>query len=149
MTAKEIGLWIGPGNHDKAYINGLLKSGQLDSARIWLQQHPTALSCIPELLADEAIEMTVRIGLDAIIEQLAASGELSSLTHSLGRLLDSVADSLCIDILHYLAMIGSPEAQGYIQACAARPHPEVQRTAKELLDELKMPTRPVKSTAPL
>ena len=82
MTANEIGLWISPGNHDKAYINGLLKSGQLDSARIWLQQHPAALSCIPELLADESIEMTVRIGLDAIIEQLAASGELSSLTRS-------------------------------------------------------------------
>ena len=137
MPAAEITRWLGPKNHDKAYINDLLKSGHLDMALAWLQQHPAALTSIPELLADEDIELTVRIGLDALFEQLAASVDLSSLTPLLGKLLDDASDSLCIDILYYLAMLDSPEALEYIKAASHRSHPEVQRVAQELLSELE------------
>ena len=139
LTATEIRKWLGPENYDRDYIKTLLKSGQLNTAVSWLQQHPAALDVITELLADESVELTVRVGLDALIEQLATSGDLSALTHPLGKLLDTVADSLSIDILHYLAMIGSADAQQYIQTCLQRSHPEVRRTVRELLDELSAP----------
>lgn len=137
LSAKEIKDWLGPDSHDKAYLNELLKSGHLDMANIWLQHHPDALIGITELLADDTIELTVRVGLDALFEQLAASMDLSSLVEPLGHLLDTVPDTLCIDILYYLSMIDSPEAHQFIKKATARQHPEVQRIARELLAEIE------------
>lgn len=136
LTAAEIRQWLGPANHDRDYIKTLLKGGQLDAALAWLQQHPAALGVITELLADDALELTVRVGLDALIEQLAVVADLSALSQPLGTLLDTASDSLCIDILHYLAMIGSADAQQYMRGCLQHSHPEVRRSAQELLDEL-------------
>lgn len=136
MTAGEIKKWLGPENHDKNYINDLLKSSQLNLALHWLQQHPSALPCITELLANESIDMTVRLGLDVLIEQLAEDELLTALTQAFGELLESSKDSLIIDILHYLAMIGSVDAKTYIKSCTTHAHPEVQRIANELLEEL-------------
>jgi hypothetical protein len=137
MSAQEIKKWLTPGNHDKDYIAELLKTGQLNAAQQWLSQYPEALSSLTELLADDEIEMTVRIGLDALIEQLADSGLLANLTDALGKLLDTASDSLCIDILHYLALIGSVQAIDYIRLGLTRKHPEVQREARELLESLE------------
>lgn len=136
MTASEVKKWLAPENHDKNYINDLLKSSQLNLALHWLRQHPSALPCITELLANESIDMTVRLGLDALIEQLAENKFLTALTPAFGGLLESATDSLCIDILHYLAMIGSVDAKTYIKTCTTHGHPEVQRVANELLKEL-------------
>lgn len=136
MTASEINPWLSPENHDKDYIKHLLKFNQLIQTRHWLQQNQSALSCITELLSDETIDMTVRLGLDVLIEQLAEDKLLKTLTEPFGELLKTITDSLCIDILHYLAMIGSVEAMAYIGTCTSHPHPEVQRIAIELLEEL-------------
>ncbi len=136
MSAQKISQWLGPENHDKAYIEELLKSGQLDLAQVWLQQHPAALSVIPNLLADENLELTVRIGLDALFEQLVASMDLSSLIPPLGKLLETASDSRCIDVLYSLSMLDSAAVIPYIRAATRRNHPEVQRVANELLAEL-------------
>lgn len=138
MTASEIRKWLGTENHDKDYIYDLLKSSQLNLALSWLQQHPSALPCITDLLADESVDMTVRLGLDVLIEQLAEGDYLNPLVHKFGDLLSTVSASRCIDILHYLAMLKSSEARSYIKSCTTHPHPEVQRTAKDLLEELNV-----------
>lgn len=136
LSAGEITPWLGSENHDASYIAMLLKQGQLPSAQQWLQQHAEALPRLIDLLTDESIEMTVRIGLDALMEQLAETKQLAGLTHHLGNALANASESQCIDILHYLAMIGSTEAINYIKTCPLREHPEVLRVIMELLEEL-------------
>ena len=136
MTASEIKPWLSSENHDKKYIEHLLKFNQLILARHWLQQNPSALPCIAGLLGSESIDMTVRLGLDVLIEQLAEDKLLSELVHPLGQLLESANDTLYIDILHYLAMSHSVDAVAYIQTGTSHQHPEVQRVANELLEEI-------------
>ncbi|MFO7604046.1 MAG: hypothetical protein R6X06_09560 [Gammaproteobacteria bacterium] len=136
MKADEIRKWLGPDNHDREYIHELLKTGQLDAAQAWLQQHPEALTGVLSLFRDTALELGVRIGLDTLMEELIRTGDPAALTTALGNVLADAADSLCIDLLHYLAMIATPEAIAHIRTCATRAHPEVRRVATELLEEL-------------
>lgn len=119
------------------YLHEQLKQGNLDAMEKLLAQQPTWLGALIPLLEQEDTDMKVRIGIDALLESLAASTELESLVEELGRLSQHERQSLRSDATHYLSLTHSPAAIPFLEARLQDESAEVRAIAEEGLAELK------------
>ena len=119
------------------YLHDQLKQGNLEAMVQLLAAQPQWLEALLPLLEDEDTDMKVRIGVDAMLESLAAQIDLSSLVKELGRLSQHERQALRSDAPHYLSLTGSPAAIPYLEARLQDESAEVRDIAKEGLAELK------------
>ena len=92
------------------YLHDQLKQGNLDAMEALLSAQPAWLDALIPLLEQEDTDMKVRIGVDALLETLAASTDLGKLIDELGRLSQHERQSLRSDATHYLSLTRSPAA---------------------------------------
>ena len=122
------------------YLHDQLKQGNLEAMVQLLAAQPQWLEALLPLLEDEDTDMKVRIGVDAMLESLAAQIDLSSLVKELGRLSQHERQALRSDATHYLSLTGSPAAIPYLEARLQDDSAEVRGIAEEGLAELQART---------
>ena len=118
------------------YLHDQLKQGNLDAMEALLSAQPAWLDALIPLLEQEDTDMKVRIGVDALLETLAASTDLGKLIDELGRLSQHERQSLRSDATHYLSLTRSPAAIPFLEARLQDESTEVRDIAKEGLAEL-------------
>lgn len=119
------------------YLHEQLKQGELEAMEKFLASQPQWLEALLPLLEEEETDMKVRIGIDALLESLASSTDLSSLIEGLGRLSQHERQALRSDATHYLALTGSAAAIPYLEARLQDDSTEVREFAQEGLVKLK------------
>ena len=119
------------------YLHDQLKQGNLEAMEKLLATQPQWLEALLPLLEDEDTDMKVRIGVDALLESLATTTDLSSLVEGLGQLSQHARPALRSDASHYLSLTGSPAAIPYLEARLQDESTEVRGIAEEGLAELK------------
>ncbi len=118
------------------YLAEQLKQGKLAEMEKLLADQPQWLPAIIPLLEDPQTDIQVRIGIDAILESLAESVDMSALVPELGRLSASDNASIRADTSHYLALIGGEAAIPYLRARLQDEDEDVREAAREALEEM-------------
>jgi len=118
------------------YIEEQLKSGQLTQAEQLLKRHPDQLTALLPLFESSSTEITVRIGIGALLESFAHTPPLQALIPELGRLSTLDDQRIRADACHYLGLSGSPEARSHLEARLEDSDAEVAEIAAESLEQL-------------
>ncbi len=92
------------------------------------------------LLSSLETPMAVRIGIGAVIEELAGSGLLDRIVPELEQLTRSDEPQIRADACHYLSIAGNSSALETIRALQDDPDPEVREIAAESLAVLSADT---------
>jgi len=123
----------GPGD----YLVELLKSGKLNDAIAFCRQSPEHFVSLLHLLERPDLELTVRIGIAAVVEDFEGSEALRA---QLGRLtlLTRHADAhIRGDAAHFLSLTHDPRAEAPLRALLHDAAAPVRELAQEALDELR------------
>lgn len=118
------------------YLSELLEAGQLSQALAALQHHPHWMDTVIELVASGESGISVRLGIGAMLDDLAGTAYLTEHLDALARLLESENHGVRSDAVHYLGLSHSPAALPYLKQALQDPHEEVREIAQETLDEL-------------
>lgn len=119
------------------YYADLLKEGQLSKALNILHRKPAHLPAPLQLAAAPDTELTVRIGVSAIIEDFAGSDELKAQLPALIELTNSSDPRVRSDASHFLALTHSPDAVATLEQLAKDPEAAVRAVAADALEELR------------
>jgi hypothetical protein len=141
-TAEELRYWAEQAQADTGvatYIAHLLEGGRRQSALVYLQKYPDRFPAILPLLSDPDTAIQVRLGLDAILEDLKFSPQLHSITRELGRLSEHDDPRIRADACHYLSLTGNSEAIPFLRARENDGNADVREIAQESLAALSAP----------
>jgi hypothetical protein len=121
----------------QAYLRESLESGELDRVIGVCRHSPQMLSPLLALAGDLDTPFAVRIGVGAVLEDLATEDLLSGLTGPISRLAASPHPQVRADAAHFLGLTGSQEARSELQRLASSDaDQEVREIALESLAEL-------------
>lgn len=119
------------------YYADLLKQGQLSSVISAVAQQPGRLTTLLLLARDPDIELTVRVGVSAVMEEFAGTQTLRSVLPALIDLASDEDPRVRADACHFLALTRSGEALAALQALTRDPERAVQHVASDSLEELR------------
>lgn len=121
----------------QAYLRESLESGELDRVIGVCRHSPEMLSPLLALAGDLDTPFAVRIGVGAVLEDLATEDLLSGLTGPISRLAASPHPQVRADAAHFLGLTGSQEARSELERLASSDEDqEVREIALESLAEL-------------
>jgi len=120
-----------------AWLGELLATGRIKQALALVRSEPGALEALLQLFSDPATQLNTRIGVSAIMEDLAGSEQLQGLAGRLGELTRHPEARIRGDACHYLELAGDPAAAGYIKPLLEDPDAEVREVAQEALQTLQ------------
>jgi len=135
-TYKELAEWsdrAAAGTGLASYFSHLLETNRLTEAVAHIRQHPSTIMDLLPLIEGLDTPMAVRIGVGAVMEELAGSPALLQTTDALGALTRSELSQVRADACHYLGLTANPEASGYLKACMDDENDEVREIAAESL----------------
>lgn len=135
-TLQELSYWVEQAHTDAGilkYIISELEVGHLASIGKKIREMPGWLDISVNILADMNAPMQARIGLGAVLEDLAGTHELEQLTTPLAKLAHSDDHRVRADACYYLGLIGTPEARSCIEACLDDSNEDVREIAREAL----------------
>lgn len=116
-----------------SYYQHLLESNRLPEVSAGIRRNPTSLGDLLLLLDDPDTPMAVRIGIGAVIEDLAGGDLLAEFVEHLGALTHSDQAQTRADACHYLGLSANTDAIPYLQACLEDDNEEVREIAAESL----------------
>ncbi len=119
------------------YFADRLKHGRLPQVIAMVTAQPSRLSALLELAADADTELTVRIGISAVIEALAGSAGLREHLPALQRLASSDDPRVRADACHFLALSESPGALATLEVLRDDGERAVREVAEDCLAELR------------
>jgi thiol-disulfide isomerase/thioredoxin len=119
------------------FFSEQLKGGRLTKVTAMVARQPERLSALLALAADPDAELPVRIGVSAVVEELAGSEALLAQLKALKRLAASGDPRVRADACHFLALTASPEALPALEALATDEARSVSDIARECLAELR------------
>lgn len=129
------------GNGWGDYYGGLLERHRIDRVVGLLREHPMTLHELTGRLASLETPLVIRIGIGAVIEELAGSEILDHALPELIAQLDSEQPQVRADACHYLGIAGRPGGLAAVRRMLDDPSPEVQEIAAESLALLDTQTR--------
>lgn len=135
-SPRELALWTQRAASPEGYglyLNELLANGQLDRVSGLIRQAPRRLPILIGLLGSLKTPMAVRIGVGAVIEDLAGSDMLQSAVAPLRELLSAAEPQIRADACHYLGLCDNPEVVQAITPLLDDPNIEVREIARETL----------------
>ena len=138
-SPEEIKKWITIAqaeNGMQEYIEEYLGNGQLPTITQAIQLKPKIFSVIISMLEDEDTSMTIRIGLDALIENFTTTDILKKQSAALKNIACSDNIRLQIDALHYIALTGDAENKAFLKEKIKHRDPQVKDAAIEALETL-------------
>jgi hypothetical protein len=119
------------------YLTDSLQGGQLASVVSACRRSPELLPPLLALAGDLDTPFAVRIGVGAVVEELAPEGLLADLGGELADLAASPQPQVRADAAHFLGLAGSAGARDLLRQLAEDPETEVREIAAESLAELR------------
>jgi hypothetical protein len=141
QSPAELARWVSLAGSPEGYaryLANLLEVGQLERATGWVGNDPLRSAALVGLLASLQTPMAVRIGVGAVLEELASRGAADAAAGPLARLLESDSAQVRADACHYLGLTADPRCGGWIRPLLQDPDGEVREIARETLEELGM-----------
>jgi len=118
------------------YFHELLKGGQLDKVSRQAAHGGTALTALLHLLSDPDTELTVRIGVNAVIEGLERQPVLAEAVPILADLTRHPESHIRGDATHLLSFTHQPAARALLQNLLEDVNADVREIAREGLERL-------------
>ena len=119
------------------YYTELLKQGQLARVLAAIHRHKNHIGALLDLAGDPDTDLTVRIGVSAVVEDHAGSELLQSQLPALAQLARHSDPRVRSDAAHFLALSGSKAALGELEALVQDSEPAVRELARDSLAELQ------------
>ena len=119
------------------YYTELFKQGQFPRALATITKHPGHMSALFALVQDPDTELGVRIGVSAVIEDLAGSATLQNQLPALMDLARHTDPRVRSDACHFLALTRSEAAFEPLETLNRDTEAAVREVAKDSLDELR------------
>jgi len=119
------------------YYADLLKQGRLQKVLDAVHEGPQRLSALLRLAADPDTELTVRIGISAVIEDMAGSDALKQHFDELAALARSGDPRVRSDAAHFLALTRDSRAEPVLEQLTRDGKRAVREVAEEALQELR------------
>ena len=116
-TPAELRQWVERAARGKGvaeYLGELIENQRLDEALAALRAHPEWLHVLPTLIADLEVPMGVRIGVGALLEDLAEHDELEPLLPALRALLQAPEPQVRADAAYYLGLSKRAEVRDWL-----------------------------------
>jgi len=120
-----------------SYLDELLSTGRIERAIKLVQRNPSAIKALLVLFSDSGTQLNTRIGISAIIENLAGSELLQGIVDRLGELSRYDDPRIRGDAAHYLGLTGSTRAVTYLERLEDDADADVKAVARESLEMLK------------
>jgi hypothetical protein len=124
-----------PAAHQR-FLTGQLEAGELDSVIAACRRAPELLPALLGLAADLETPYAVRIGIGAVVEELAGDERLVQVTDDLLTLSRSELATVRADAAHYLGLLGTEKAASRLGELLQDPDAEVREIASESLADL-------------
>ncbi|MFQ5643399.1 MAG: HEAT repeat domain-containing protein [Thiogranum sp.] len=124
------------------YYGELLKQGQLAKVLSAIRRHGHHLSALLDLAGDPDTDLTIRIGISAVIEDQAGSRLLQDQMPALVQLAQHSDPGVRSDAAHFLALSGSEAARAELETLLLDKEAAVREVASDSLDELKQRLKP-------
>ena len=119
------------------YFEEFFKEGKLEKVSQFVQADPNAVEALLILASDKDAELTVRIGVSAIIEELEGSETLNNHFDSLRALSENEDPRVRSDACHFLTLTHNPEALELLNKLAQDPERSVRDIAVESLNDIQ------------
>ena len=116
------------------YLRDELASGQLANVTAACRRDPALLPHLLSLAADLDTPLSVRIGVGAVLEDIAESGLPATLIDAITPLADSEHAQIRADAAHFLGLLQAPAAYAKLEALSEDPDPQVREIATDSLD---------------
>jgi len=116
-----------------AYIAYLIEQHRLQEAIQRVRPSPSIMTELTPMLGDLSVPMAVRIGIGALIEELAGDPALEYAVSPLAQLTTSPDSQVRADVCHYLGICGDPSSIPLIEGLLDDEDPEVCEIAAETL----------------
>lgn len=135
----EIEQWIERAGSDsgmQTYLSESLEAGQLGSVTSACRRSPALRAALLALAADLDTPFAVRIGVGAVLEDLAGDGLLADLVDAIDALAGSELPQVRADAAHYLGLAGTAQARARLHSLLDDDDHEVREIAAESLAAL-------------
>jgi len=119
------------------YYAGLFRQGQLPKVLSSIHRHNNHISTLLDLAGDPDTELTVRIGVSAVIEDIAGSELLQNQLTALAQLARHSDPRVRSDAAHFLALSEHEAALAELEALLQDTEPAVREVARDCLEELQ------------
>lgn len=139
-SEQELREWAGKAGSTEGlsrYLDELLSSGGIARALDLVRGDRAGLDALLNLFADPDTQLNTRIGISAIMEDLAGSELLQGLIEPLGELTRHAEARIRGDACHYLALSGNPKASAHIRPLLEDSDADVREVAAESLEVLE------------
>jgi hypothetical protein len=136
LTPSELADWVDAADRGEgwpAYYAHLLEHQRLDDVLERVKERRSCLVELLSLLTSEDTSMATRIGIGAVVEELAGSAELRAVIPDLVQLTLSESHQTRADACHYLGLTGDPSVVPAIQRLLYDERHEVREIASETL----------------
>lgn len=135
----ELRAWADKANRPQGladYFNQQLKAGRLPRVSSMVAENPQHIDALLLLAQDPDTELGVRLGVSAVLEELAGSDVLLSRLPALAKLADSADPRVRADACHFLALSENRKAAPLIEKLLDDTERSVRDVALDSLAEL-------------
>ena len=138
-STSELQEWIDRASNAEdlsAYFEELMTSGELSKVQQLVEAKPQQMQTLFNIMASDQSSLSARIGVGAIIEQLAGSELLINNIDTLGQYCQHKTARVRNDACYFLGLTHHPDARKYIRPLLNDKDNEVKETAREALEEI-------------
>ncbi|HHJ34454.1 MAG TPA: HEAT repeat domain-containing protein [Gammaproteobacteria bacterium] len=138
-TEPELVLWLQRAASSEGisdYFSEVLAEGKIDYANKLIQRHPETLDNIIDLMTDADAKINVRLGVGAIIEEMAESEVFKRVVPRLIEYLSHDDARVRGDACHYLSLTRDKSHIPAIRKLLSDDSEEVREIAQDSLDDL-------------
>ncbi|MCW8936321.1 MAG: thioredoxin family protein [Gammaproteobacteria bacterium] len=119
-----------------AYFEELMVSGEISKVQQLVEDKPQHMKTLLDIMASEESGLSARIGVGAIIEQLAGSEILQNNIDELGVYCQSPVARIRSDACYYLGLSHHKKAEKYIRPLLDDSDDEIKEIAQDALAEI-------------
>ncbi|MCK5895351.1 MAG: HEAT repeat domain-containing protein [Cocleimonas sp.] len=128
--------WAKDSQNLSAEFDFLLSDGQANNVTKQIEQDPSAIHALLELLGNDGTVLSTRIGIGVVMEDLAESALLRSVIPQLETLTQHPNAPIRSDACHYLGLSHDPSVRPLLENCLNDSNADVREIAQDGLDEL-------------
>jgi glutaredoxin len=138
-TQAELLQWIERSNDPTAmaaYFAEQIISAEMDKVLTTVKNNPPLFNSLLQLMGDDTTSLSVRIGIGALMEDLATGDLINQYLDDLGAYTTHANAVVRNDACHYLGLSRNPAAEKFIRPLLNDNDAEVRETAAEALQEI-------------
>jgi thiol-disulfide isomerase/thioredoxin len=120
-----------------AWFDEQFREGRLHAVIELVKERPEHIDALLMLAADPDTELTSRIGVSAVLEDMRSSAPLRERLPKLAELAGHADPRVRSDACHFLALTDSPDAVPLLERLTEDPERAVRDVADDSLDELR------------